>query len=125
MKKIRLSMLLVIALFIASSISAFACTYTVSVYRSNTATTYYYKDGTTSTTYSWDNSNYHPNIYYSETRYGYTHSGVLPSYATSSGPVSTYYPTNPDAVNWIKYTVKTYTTNYRGSISNSVCSTAR
>ncbi len=121
-KKTRLTILLAIALVIASSISAFACTYSVSVYHDNTATSYYYKDGTISTTFSWDNSNYHPNLYYQESRYGYTHSGTLPSYSSTSGSLYTYLPSNPSTVNWTKYTVQTYTTNYRGNITNSQCS---
>ncbi|WES35224.1 hypothetical protein P0092_04375 [Ruminiclostridium papyrosolvens DSM 2782] len=119
-KKTRLTILLAIALVIASSISTFACTYSVSVYHDNTATSYYYKDGTISTTFSWDNSNYHPNLYYQESRYGYTHSGTLTSYATSTGNTQTFVSSDP-STDWYQYTTKTYTTLYEGDITNSQC----
>jgi hypothetical protein len=97
MKKTRLSILLVIALVIASCISIFACTYSVSVYHDNTATVYYYQDGITSTSFSWDNSNYHSSVNYSESYRGYIHSGILTSYATSSSDTVTYVFTDPSA----------------------------
>lgn len=87
---------------------------TVSATHSNTQINYYHSNGTLyNTTYSWDNTNVHPSIPYSD---GEGYSGTLYSTgATSSGPSG---PTSIGNGNYTKTTV--WTGNFSGTVKKVI-----